>query len=139
MWVLGIQQDTLIVNSNKIKIPRSSICFDCRACMNTGYMPFISSAPVTIKDLITELHDVISWFQLGIYLDISPSELMKIRADHREKTDDCKTEMLITWLRQTRDASWSTVVKALVGIRMGALAEKIAVKYGESMPHKLQC
>ena len=100
---------------------------------------YFSSAAVTIKDLITELHDVISWFQLGIYLDISPSELMKIRADYREKTDDCKTEMLMTWLRQTTDASWSTVVRALVGIRMEALGQKIAVKYGECVPHRLQC
>ena len=92
---------------------------------------------MTIKDLINELHDVISWFQLGIYLDISPTELMKIRVDHREKTDDCKTEMLVTWLRQTMNASWSTVVRALVGIRMGALAQKLAVKYGESLTHKM--
>ena len=56
---------------------------------------------------------------------------MKIRADHREKTEDCKTEMLVTWLRQTREASWSTVVRALVGMRMGALAQKIAMKYGQ--------
>ena len=56
---------------------------------------------------------------------------MKIRADHREKTEDCKTEMLVTWLRQTREASWSTVVRALVGMRMGALAQKVALKYGE--------
>ena len=97
----------------------------------------ITSAPVTIKDLTNELHDVISWFQLGIYLNISPSELMKIRADHREKTDDCKTEMLVTWLRQTTDASWSAVVRALVGIRMGALAQKVAVKYGEAVQYKL--
>ena len=95
----------------------------------------LTSAPVTIKDLITELHDVMCWFQLGIYLDISPSELMKIRADHREKTDDCKTEMLVTWLRQTTDASWSKVVRALVGTRMGVLAQKVAVKYGESVPY----
>ena len=89
-----------------------------------------------MKDLVTELHDVISWFQLGIYLDISPSELMKIRADHREKTDDCKTEMLVKWLKQTTNASWSTVVRALVGIKMGALAQKVALKYGEFFPHK---
>ena len=91
----------------------------------------LTSAAVTIKDLITELHDVITWFQLGIYLDISPSELMKIRADHREKIDECKTEMLVIWLRQTTDVTWSAVVRALVGIRMGALAQKVAVKYGE--------
>ena len=56
---------------------------------------------------------------------------MKIRADHRE-TEPCKTEMLVTWLRQTREASWSTVVRALVGMRMGTLAQKVALKYGES-------
>ena len=106
--------------------------FSCISNVNTS----VTSGAVTIKDLITELHDVISWFQLGIYLDISPSELMKIRADHREKTDDCKTEMLVTWLRQATNASWSTVVRALVGIRMGALAQKVAVKYGESVTHK---
>ena len=92
---------------------------------------------MTIKDLITELHDVVSWFQLGIYLDISPSELMKIRADHREKTDACKTEMLMTWLRQTTQVSWSAVVRALVGIGMRVLAQKVAVKYGEPVLHGL--
>ena len=91
----------------------------------------LSLAQLTIKDLVSELHDVVRWFQLGIYLDISPPELMKIRADHRE-TEPCKTEMLVTWLRQTREASWSTVVRALVGMRMGTLAQKVALKYGES-------
>ena len=57
---------------------------------------------------------------------------MKIRADRRE-TEDCKTEMLVTWLKQTREASWSTVVRALVGMRMGALAQKVALKYGEPL------
>ena len=98
----------------------------------------LTSAAVTIKHLITELHDVISWFQLGIYLDIPPSDLMKIRVDHREKTDACKTEMLLTWLKQTTNATWSAVVRALVGINMGALAQKVAVKYGESVPHKCE-
>ena len=91
----------------------------------------LSLAQLTIKDLVSELHDVVRWFQLGIYLDISPPELMKIRADHRE-TEPCKTEMLVTWLRQTREASWSQVVRALVGMRMGTLAQKVALKYGES-------
>ena len=91
----------------------------------------LSLAQLTIKDLVSELHDVVRWFQLGIYLDISPAELMKIRADHRE-TEPCKTEMLVTWLRQTREPSWSTVVRALVGMRMGTLAQKVALKYSET-------
>ena len=92
----------------------------------------LSLAQLTIKDLVSELHDVVRWFQLGIYLDISPPELMKIREDNREKIEACKTEMLVTWLRQSREASWSTVVRALVGMRMGTLAQKVALKYGES-------
>ena len=91
----------------------------------------LSLAQLTIKDLVSELHNVVRWFQLGIYLDISPPELMKIRADHRE-TEPCKTETLVTWLRQTREASWSTVVRALVGMRMGTLAQKVALKYSET-------
>ena len=67
--------------------------------------------------------------QLGICLEISPSELMKIRVNHRE-VDACKSEMLMTWLRQSSDVSWSAVVRALVEIRMGALAQKVALKYG---------
>ena len=108
-----------------------------RVCINISHSEMnkrhtlLSLAQVTIKDLVNELHDVVRWFQLGIYLDISPPELMKIRADHRE-TEPCKTEMLVTWLRQTREASWSTVVRALVGMRMGTLAQKVALKYGES-------
>ena len=94
----------------------------------------LSLAQLTIKNLVSELHDVVRWFQLGIYLDISPPELMKIRADHRE-TEPCKTEMLVTWL-QTGEASWSTVVRALVWMRMGTLAQKVALKYGETH-HKI--
>ena len=42
----------------------------------------------------------------------------------------------MTWLNQTREASWSAVVRALVGIREGALAHEVAQKYGE--PHHMQ-
>ena len=75
------------------------------------------------------LSDGFSW--VSTCMDISPPELMKIRVDHRE-TEPCKTEMLVTWLRQTREASWSTVVRAVVGMRMGTLAQKVALKYGVS-------
>ena len=95
--------------------------------MNT----FLTLAAVTLKNLVTELDDVVDWFKLGILLDISPSKLKKIRADHRE-TDACKTEMLVMWMEQTRNASWTTVVSALPSIGMETLAQNVAAKYGES-------
>ena len=91
---------------------------------------------MTLKDLVTQLDEVVDWFKLGILLDISSSKLKRIRADHRE-TNACKTEMLVMWMEQTTNASWTTVVRALVEIRMETLAQNIAAKYGESVLHRV--
>ena len=91
---------------------------------------------MTLKDLVIQLDEVVDWFKLGILLDISSSKLKRIRADHRE-TNACKTEMLVMWMEQTTNASWTTVVRALVGIRMETLAQNIAAKYGESVLHRV--
>ena len=85
---------------------------------------------VTLKTLVSELHEVVDWFHLGVHLDIHDSELMKIKRSYQEE-DDRKTQALIFWMKQSLDQSWSAVVRALVGIRMYNLAHKIAIKYGE--------
>ena len=97
---------------------------------------FLTLAVVTLRDLVTELEVVVNWFKLGIQLDISSSKLRKIRADHRV-TDACKTEMLMMWMDQTTNASWTTVVRALQRMRMETLAQSIAAKYGESVLHRV--
>ena len=85
---------------------------------------------VTLKSLVSELHEVVDWFHLGVHLDVPDSELMKIKRSYLE-VDDCKTQVLIFWMKQALQLTWSAVVRALVGIRMYSLAQKIAIKYGE--------
>jgi len=50
----------------------------------------LSLAQLTIKDLVSELHDVVRWFQLGIYLDISPPAQEKIA-----NYNDCNSQFFI--------------------------------------------
>ena len=95
---------------------------------------FLTLVAVTIKDLTFELSGVVKWFDLGIQLDMSPSQLEIIREDcsgQTNRTNACKTDMLVMWLKQTPNASWSTVVEALQRINMQTLAKYIAEKYGE--------
>ena len=49
---------------------------------------------VTLKSLVSELHEVVDWFHLGVHLDVPDSELMKIKRSYLE-VDDCKTQVLI--------------------------------------------
>ena len=96
---------------------------------------FLTLVAVTIKDLTFELSGVVKWFDLGIQLDMSTSQLEIIREDHRNQTNACKTAMLVMWQNQTPNASWSTVVEALQRIDMQTLAKNIAEKYGELVLH----
>ena len=85
---------------------------------------------MTLKILVSELHDVVNWFGLGLQLDVPDTELMKIRYNCRGEVDRCKTDVFIWWMKQV-DPTWSAVVRALVGIKMSSMAHKIAIKYGE--------
>ena len=81
--------------------------------------------------LVSELSDVVDWFHLGLYLGVPHSVLLTVEADHRGQTKRCKTEMLDWWMNNGEQLTWSAVVRALVGIGMRGLAEKIAVKYSK--------
>ena len=91
---------------------------------------FILIGKVKLKDLVTELRKVTNWFLMGVYMGVPDWELMAIRSDYQD-TDDRKTHMLMKWMKLTSDLTWSAVVRALVGIKMRSLAEKVALKYGE--------
>jgi len=66
---------------------------------------------------------------LGVNLEIPDYELMKIKYDCRD-TDECKMHMLMRRMK-LKKLTWSDIVTALVGIKMGSLAQKIALKFGE--------
>ncbi len=88
---------------------------------------------VTLKALVTELEEVIDWFNFGVHLEVRESDLMAIRYTHLNSRDikASKTDLFTLWLKSSNQLTWSTVVRALVGIRMEPLAKKLAMKYGK--------
>ena len=80
--------------------------------------------------LVSELSRVVDWFHLGLYLGLPPHELDAIRTDSLGQTKDCRSAVLIGWMRNAEQPKWSAIVAALVGIGMKVLAQKIAIKYG---------
>ncbi len=89
---------------------------------------------VTLKALVTELEDVLDWFNFGVHLEVRESDLMIIRHTHLNSRDvkASKTDLFTTWIRTSSLLTWSAVVRALVGIRMEPLAKKLAMKYGKN-------
>ena len=80
---------------------------------------------------MSELETVDHWFSLGFYLNIPMVELERLKLTHGYRKEGVR-EMLQAWLI-TGEASYSTLVDALVGIGMLSLARKIAVKYGKQL------
>ena len=84
-----------------------------------------------LKDLQRELKGVVTWFQLGLELDIPDDELLIIREDIRG-VEKCLLEVLIHWGYHEK-CTWTKVVGALVKIGRYVLAEGIANKYGKNI------
>ena len=80
--------------------------------------------------LVSELSDVVDWFTFGLYLGVPTSDLLRVERD-RQLTMERLVHMLDWWVKNGEQPTWSAVVRALFGIRMRGLAEKIAVKYGK--------
>ena len=73
---------------------------------------------------------MVDWFHLGLYLNVPVHELQTIKADNGQ-TKDCRSTMLIQWMKQSKQATWAAVVTALLKIGMRGLAETIALKYSK--------
>ena len=71
------------------------------------------------------------WFHMGVHMNVSESELLRIKHNCLNVLDDCKIEMLIRRMWQKPPLTWSAVVRALEGMKMMSLADKISLKYGE--------
>ena len=97
-----------------------------------GYQLFYtgSADKAELVDLLRELQEVISWFKLGVELKIPIDRLLAIRADYMNKVDDCKTQMLIVWLR-LGTCTWTSLITAVVNIGRRDIAETLGKKYGE--------
>ena len=73
--------------------------------------------PEFLADILAALKEVTKPYQLGIQLKIDTSVLKKIEDDYHGDIDRQKVEIIEYWLRNTSDASWTTVTSAVE--RMG--------------------
>ena len=87
-----------------------------------------SSLALSVRNLYCELSSV-NWHQLGVAFGMA-SELDNIQSSHpTEGVERWRSDLFCRWLKNTPNASWNDVVKALREIKEGALAERIAAKY----------
>lgn len=86
-----------------------------------------------------ELTEVVDWYHLGLYLEISGVELQIVANDHPQDTKMCRTKMLSWWMNNVEERKWTTIVHALAKTGSRFLASKIALKYGTSLIVHLLC
>ena len=94
------------------------------------HVNIISSDQPSLLDLISQLEEVVEWFHLGLYLGVPEYELLSIDKSKRGDVKECRTGMLSWWLQCGTTRRWTSVVRAVEGIKMEPLARKIATKYG---------
>ena len=73
-----------------------------------------SSMVVKLQAALEDLQGT-QWYDLGLKLQLPPSTLDTIAADH-ESAHDCKRMMLIEWLSKDPEASWEKLAAALTTI-----------------------
>ena len=76
-----------------------------------------------LADVLAALTEVTRPYQLGIQLKIDSSELDSIEKNHPRDIDRQKTEVVKYWLRNSPDASWTTLANAVE--RMGGYARLV--------------
>lgn len=82
-----------------------------------------------MKDLDTELCEVIEWFRLGTKLEVEDHELRRIKKENQGDIAQCRLDMFSEWLKAGNN-KWSDIVEALKNMGKVELAEKIAKKHG---------
>ncbi len=95
-----------------------------------------SRPPVDLQRLLHELEGVIDWRGLGIELKVPYAELKKIDQDCRGKTEECKRELLHTWLCRVADPTWNDVVEALRRMKLVNMAEKVEERCCHDSPEQ---
>ena len=89
-----------------------------------------SRSPLSVVLLLKELRQVTDWHMLGLYLEIPPQELDKIRQQFlSEGVERCKAAMFDLWLRRNPNASWDNVASALEQAGEAVLASDVRKRF----------
>ena len=94
--------------------------FVCIACF--------SLAKPKLKDLI-HVEVTAEWYSLGLQLDLTEDALDTIENDFAQSSSTCKRKMFSKWLTSNKDASYTTLVDALVKIDKKIVAENVSKKF----------
>ena len=84
---------------------------------------------LTLRNLASELQEVVDWYRVGLSLGIKSYQLEEIRINRMGDAMHCKLNMLDLWLRGDVDASWSKLVGALAESNHSFIADRIREKY----------
>ena len=85
-----------------------------------------------LRDIQNELGDVTDWYQLGVQLGISTADLNQIRMNYPNNAQQCKTEVLDLWLRNSPECSWTKLAQAVEAMgRYAVLAEELRKKMSQ--------
>jgi hypothetical protein len=96
------------------------LCVDYSMASKTNAADFSIS---DLADVLTALIEVSKPYQLGIQLKIDVSKLKTIEENYSKDIDRQRTEVIEYWLRNSPDASWTTLANAVE--RMGGCAKLV--------------
>ena len=84
---------------------------------------------LTLRNLASELQEVVDWYRVGLSLGIKSYQLEEIRINRMGDAMHCKLSMLDSWLRGDVEASWSKLAGALEESNHSFIADRIREKY----------
>ena len=90
---------------------------------------FIADPTFTPKNILNAIMDVVNWKSLGTQLEIEASKIKEIDANNRGQVEDCKWDLITSWLESDVSSSWKKLIDALRSIGKAVLAEGIAATY----------
>jgi len=72
--------------------------------------------------------EVVDWYQLGVQLGLTPGTLSTIQMNYPRDAQRCKSEVLLSWFRNTPHVSWLKLAQALEAMGHRVLAESLKRK-----------
>ena len=84
-----------------------------------------------LKNVVNAVKDVTNWKDLGLQLDLEESTLALIASQYGVSANDCRREMLSTWLKFDPKASWEKLACALTAIGENVVAANVRSQYAK--------
>ena len=81
-----------------------------------------------LKDLI-RLQVAPNWYSLGLQLELDQHALDTMEKDDGRDANTCTRKMFSKWICSNKDASYTSLVDALVAIEMKDVAEKVSQQF----------